>query len=138
MRVILFSMQAMKVEERAMEESTAGTMNTESATSTDSVAAGGKGAYQVLEEGWEAIGTGVRHVFHALPGHGTIPGFALGVGAAMAFGVGELVAGCFTAYVSYRYFAYGESLSEAIEKAIKFEAGKLEEKEINKPIPKDV
>jgi len=121
-----------------MDESTAGTMKTETGSSSDSVAEGGKGVYQVIEEGWDALGQGTRHVFHALPGHGTIPGFALGVGAAMAFGVGELVAGCFTAYVSYRYFAYGESLSEAIEKAIKFEAGKLEEKEINKPIPKDV
>jgi len=131
-------MKEIGVEVRAMEESTAGTMNTESATSTDSVAASGKGAYQVVEEGWEAVGSGVRHVFHALPGHGTIPGFAVGVSAAMLLGVGELAVGCFTAYVSYRYFAYGESLTEAIEKAIKFESGTLEKKEINKPIPKDV
>lgn len=121
-----------------MEENTTGTMETESATLTDSVAASGKGAVKALEEGLEAIGSGVRHVFHVLPGHGTIPGFAVGVGAAMLLGVGELAVGCFTAYVSYRYFAYGESLSEAIEKAIKFESGTLEKKEINKPIPKDI
>jgi hypothetical protein len=131
-------MKEMNMEERNMEESTAGTMETESATLTDSVAASGKGAVKALEEGWEAIGTGVRHVFHVLPGHGTLPGFAVGVGAAMLFGVGELAVGCFTAYVSYRYFAYGESLSEAIEKAIKFESGTLEKKEINKPIPENV
>ena len=53
----------------------------------------------------------------------------------MVFGVGELVAECFTAYVSYRYFAYGESLSEAIENAIKFESGKLSKKDLDRPIP---
>jgi len=119
-----------------MQESTTDTMETESASGTDSVAASGKGAVQALEEGWGAIGQGTWHVFHALPGHGTIPGFAVGLGAAMLVGVAELAAGCFTAYVSYRYFAYGESLSEAIEKAIKFESGKLEQAEIDKPIPK--
>ena len=74
-------------------------------------------------------------MFHVLPGQGTIPGFALGLGAAMLVGVGELAAGCFTAYVSYRYFAYGESLSEAIENAIKFESGKLDKEELNKLCP---
>ncbi len=118
-----------------MKESATDTMETESTTSTDSVADSGKGVSQAIEEGWDALGRGTRYAFHVLPGHGTVAGFALGVGAAMAFGVGELVAGCFTAYVSYRYFAYGESLSEAIEKAIKFESGTLEIKEINKPIP---
>jgi len=118
-----------------MKESTAGTMKTGTGSSSDSVAESGKGLYQTLDEGWDALGRGTRQVFHALPGHGTIPGFALGIGAAMAFGVGELVAGCFTAYVSYRYFAYGESLSEAIENAIKFESGKLSKKDLDRPIP---
>jgi len=106
-----------------MQASTNNTMETETGSSTE-------------EGAWGAIGQGTWHLFHALPGHGTIPGFALGLGAAMLVGVGELAAGCFTAYVSYRYFAYGESLSEAIENAIKFESGKLERKEINRPIPK--
>lgn len=118
-----------------MEDNSSNTMETETASSTDSGAESGKGAFQALEEGWGAIGQGTWHFFHALPGHGTLPGFALGLGAAMLVGVGELAAGCFSAYVSYRYFAYGESLSEAIEKAIKFESGKLEEKEIDKPLP---
>ena len=118
-----------------MGKSTAGTMKTETGPSSDSAAESGKSVYQAMDEGWEALGQGTRHVFHALPGHGTIPGFAVGLGAAMLFGVAELAAGCFTAYVSYRYFAYGECLSEAIENAIKFESGKLDKKEINRPIP---
>lgn len=92
-------------------------MHTEAAT--DSIAA--------------AIGRGTWQVFHAFPGHGTIPGFAVGLGAAMLVGVAELAAGCFTAYVSYRVFAYGESLSEAIENTIKFEGGKLEKEELDRP-----
>ena len=119
-----------------MQESTTGTIETETASWTDPAGESGKGAVQAMEEGWGALGRGTWHVFHALPGHGTVPGFAVGLGAAMLVGVGELAVACFTAYVSYRYFAYGESLSEAIEKAIKFESGKLEECEINKPITK--
>jgi hypothetical protein len=119
-----------------MPASTNNTMETESASWTDSAAESGNSAVQAIEGAWGAIGQGTWHLFHALPGHGVVPGFALGLGAAMLVGVGELAVGCFSAYVSYRYFAYGESLSEAIEKAIKFESGKLEQKEINKPIPK--
>jgi hypothetical protein len=133
--LIYLNVKEMKMEDKAMQESTINTVKTETGSSSDSAAESGTGAYQAIEEGWEALGRGTRHVFHALPGHGTIPGFAVGIGAAMLFGVAELAAGCFTAYVSYRYFAYGESLSEAIENAIKFESGKLEKKEINKPIP---
>ena len=116
-----------------MPASTNNTMETETASWTDSAPVDHE---RVLDETWGALGRGIWNVFHVLPGHGTVPGFALGLGAAMLVGVGELAAGCFTAYVSYRYFAYGESLSEAIEKAIKFESGKLEKKEIDKPIPK--
>jgi hypothetical protein len=118
-----------------MQDSTNDTMETTAASSTDSAQESGNDAIQLLEAGWTAIGQGTWHLFHALPGHGTIPGFAVGLGAATLFGVGELVAGCFTAYVSYRYFAYGESLSEAIENAIRFESGKLEKEELDKPIP---
>jgi hypothetical protein len=123
------------LEENIMQGSTNNTIETETGSWTDSAAESGKGAVQAMEEGWKALGRGTWHLFHALPGHGTVPGFALGLGAAMLVGVGELVAGCFTAYVSYRYFAYGESLSEAIENAIRFESGKLEKEELDKPIP---
>jgi hypothetical protein len=115
-----------------MQESTTDMMETETGSWTDSA---GIDHERALEEGWGAVGQGTWHVFHALPGHGTVPGFALGLGAAMLVGVGELAAACFTAYVSYRYFAYGESLSEAIENAINFKSGKLEKERLNKLIP---
>ena len=61
------------------------TMHTEAAT--DSIAEDGKGVLESLDEsldkGWEAIGRGTWHLFHVLPGQGTIPGFAVGLGAAM-------------------------------------------------------
>lgn len=118
-----------------MQDSANDTVETETASWTDSAAESGKGALKAMEEGWGAIGRGTWHVFHALPGHGTIPGFAVGLGAAMLVGVAELATACFTAYVSYRVFAYGESLSEAIENAIKFESGRLEKEDLNKPFP---
>jgi hypothetical protein len=63
------------------------------------------------------------------------PNEAWTLDVATLLGVGELAVGCFTAYVSYRYFAYGESLSEAIENAIKFESGKLRKKDLDRPLP---
>ena len=118
-----------------MEETTTSTIEAEPATWGDSVTASAKGVLTGVEDGLSAIGKGTWKAIHQLPGHGTIPGFAIGLGAAMLVGVAELATACFTAYISYRMFAYGESLCEAIENAIKFESGKLEEKEINKPIP---
>ena len=123
------------MEERNMEGNTTDTMEIDSASSTDSVVASGKGAFENMEGVLGAMGRGTWKFVHGLPGHGAVPGFALGLGAAMLVGVGELAVGCFTAYVGYRIFAYGESLTEAIEKAIKFESGKLEQKEIDKPVP---
>ncbi|MCM3900968.1 MAG: hypothetical protein ND866_04620 [Pyrinomonadaceae bacterium] len=120
-----------------MEESTTDTIETievETASWTDSASASGKGVLTTVEGGLGAIGRGTWQFVHSLPGHGAVPGFALGLGAAMLVGVGELAVGCFTAYVGFRIFAYGESLTEAVEKAIKFEAGKLEQKEIDKPV----
>jgi hypothetical protein len=118
-----------------MEETTTDTMEAGSETWGDSVTAGAKGVLTGVEDGLGAIGNETWKLIHKLPGHGTIPGFAIGLGAAMLVGVAELATACFTAYISYRMFAYGESLSEAIENAIKFESGKLDKKEINKPIP---
>jgi hypothetical protein len=121
-----------------MEETTAGTMEMQAESSSDSNAASDKTIFHTIEDGLDAMGHGTRKLFHDLPGHGVIVGGAVGLGAAMLVGVGELAVAAFTAYVSYRYFAYGEPLAVAIEKAIKFEAGKLEEKEIDKPISEDV
>ena len=118
-----------------MQESTTDTMETEAGARTDSVAVSGSGALKIVEEGMNTVGRATWEFFHHLPGHGTLVGGAVGLGAAMLVGVAELATAAFTAYVSYRVFAYGESLTEAIEKAIKFEAGRLEQEEIDKPIP---
>jgi hypothetical protein len=121
-----------------MEESTIDMVETEKESSSDSVADSSRSIFHTIEDGLDAMGHGTRKLFHDLPGHGVIVGGAAGLGAAMLVGVGELAVAAFTAYVSYRYFAYGEPLAVAIEKAIKFESGELEEKEINKPISEDV
>ncbi|HXC66380.1 MAG TPA: hypothetical protein VN638_03115 [Nitrospiraceae bacterium] len=121
-----------------MKETTTSTVDREMESSSDSVANDGETIFHTIEDGLDAMGHGVRKLFHDLPGHGVIVGGAVGLGAAMAVGVGELAVAAFTAYVSYRYFAYGEPLAMAIENAIKFEAGRLEEKEITKPLSEDV
>ncbi|MDF0644225.1 MAG: hypothetical protein P0111_09350 [Nitrospira sp.] len=118
-----------------MQESTTDTIETRSVSWTDSAAEIGKGASQAMEGAWEAVGQGTRQLFHAFPGKGVIPGFAVGLGAAMLVGVAELATACFAAYVSYRVFGYGESLSEAIENTIKLEEGKLTKEDLDKPLP---
>jgi hypothetical protein len=123
------------LEEVVMPESTSGIMETETASLSDSVSASGKDAFRAVEGGISTLGRGIWGVFHELPFHGALVGGAVGLGAAMLVGVAELVAAGFTAYVSYRMFAYGESLAEAIEKTIKFEKGTLPEEEIEKPVP---
>lgn len=118
-----------------MQESANETVETESTSWSESVAAGGTSALRTIEDGINSVGRATWEFFHHLPGHGTIVGGAVGLGAAMLVGVAELATACFTAYVSYRIFAYGETLCEAIENAIKFESGKLEKEELNKPVP---
>jgi hypothetical protein len=124
----------MNTEERNMAKSTTDMMETETDSSSDTDAGNDRNIFHTIEDGLDAMGHGTRKLFHDLPGHGVIVGGAVGLGAAMLVGVGELAVAAFTAYVSYRYFAYGEPLAVAIEKAIKFESGKLEEEEIDKPI----
>ncbi|SLM49510.1 protein of unknown function [Nitrospira japonica] len=121
-----------------MQEGTAGTIDTdrtESTSWTDSVAPGGNSVLRTVEDGVNSAGHATWEFFHHLPGHGAVIGGAMGLGAAMVVGVAELATACFAGYVSYRIFAYGESLCEAIENAIKFESGKLDKEEIDKPIP---
>jgi len=115
---------------------TNGIMKTETSSWIDSVSASGKDALQTVEAGMGTIGEETRKLFHHLPGHATLLGGALGLGAATLVGVAELATAVFSAYVSYRVFAYGESLTEAFENAIKFEGGKLSKKQIEKRIPK--
>lgn len=99
-----------------------------------SVSESGMQAMRTVEEGIGSIGKGVWKFFHDLPFHGAIVGGAVGLGAAMVVGVAELVTAGFSAYVTYRMFAYGESLTEAIENTIRFEKGVLSKDEIEKPI----
>ncbi len=117
-----------------MEESATETMESEAASWTDSIAASSKTVFTTIEDGANAAGRATWQFLHDVPGHGTVLGFGVGLGAAMVIGVAELATACFTAYVSYRIFAYGESLSEAVENAIKFEGGRLEKEERDKPI----
>ncbi|MEP6932862.1 MAG: hypothetical protein ABI988_02805 [Nitrospirota bacterium] len=127
-------MKQRNMKKRNTKKSATNTMEIDPETWNDSIVASGKGVLTTIEDGMGAIGRGTWNFFHHLPGHGTLAGGAVGLGAAMLVGVGELAVGCFTAYVSYRMFAYGESLAEAVENTIQFEAGTLDEKKRNKPV----
>jgi len=113
---------------------TNGTMETEASSWINSASASGKNALQTIEASMGTMGRETWKLFRYLPGHGALLGGALGLGAARLVGVAELATAVFSAYVSYRVFAYGESLTEAFENAIKFEGGTLEKKELERPI----
>ena len=86
----------------------------------------------------ERVGKAGRQTWrflHALPGHGALLGGAAGLAGVVFIGFTELVTACFAAYVSYRMFAYGESLPEAIQKTIRFQKGRLSDEEVVKAIP---
>jgi hypothetical protein len=117
-----------------MEENTSGTMETESESWTDSVAASGKSVLTSVEDGMGTVGRATWSLFNQLPGHGALIGGAVGLGAVMLVGVGELAVTVFAGYVSYRVFAYGESWTEAVENVIKFQKGALPKDEIDKPV----
>ena len=118
-----------------MQDATTGAAEIGTGTEAQPGHSGRYGFFTTVEEGMDTAGNAVRDFFHHLPGHGVVVGGAVGLGAAMLVGVAELATACFTAYVSYRIFGYGESLSEAIENAIKFESGKLDKEELSKPLP---
>jgi len=121
-----------------MQEATVGTIETngnESTSWTDSVAPGGDSIFRTVEDGFNSAGQATWEVFHHLPGHGAVIGGAIGLGAAMLVGVAELATACFAGYVSYRIFGYGEGLCEAIENAIRFESGKFDKEELDRPLP---
>jgi hypothetical protein len=105
-------------------------MEAETTSWTDSVVASGKGALHSVEGGLGMVGRGIWEVFRELPILGALVGGGLGLGAAMAVGVGELAVTLIAAYVGYRMLAYGESLTEAFEKSIELKEGKLVEEEI--------
>jgi len=110
--------------------------NTETVSSTASTFEGGSYGLRSLEGGIGDAFRGIWRLFHQAPGVGGIVTAGIGVGAAMAVGVGELVVGVVAGYVGYRIYAYGESPTEALEKAIRLEEGRLSDEELMKPVPK--
>src|SRR5262245_33619043 len=101
-----------------MPDSTSSAMDTETTSWTDSVAAGGRSVIQSVDEGIGTAGSGIWEFFHEFPYLGGLIGGGLGLGAAMLVGVAELATAVVTGYISYRMFAYGESVTEAFEKSI--------------------
>src|SRR5262245_1717702 len=100
------------------------------------VVSSGRNPMRVVEEGVGRIGRLGWRFFHKLPGHGALLGGAAGLAGVMYIGVGEMIAACFGAYLSYRMFAYGESFPEALQNTIRFEKGELPKDEMGKPIVK--
>ncbi|MBI3796902.1 MAG: hypothetical protein HY268_08035 [Deltaproteobacteria bacterium] len=113
-----------------MPESTSGTEDPQTASWTDSVAASGRDALRSIEGGIGTVGRGVWEVFRELPILGALIGGGLGLGAAIAVGVGELAVTLIASYVGYRMLAYGETITEAFEKSIELREGKLLDEEI--------
>ena len=111
-----------------MPEST--TSTTESESLSDAIATSGTEVLRSVEEGIVTVNSGIWETFHKHPNVGAILSGGLGLGAAMAIGVGEIVAGVAAGYLGYRIFAYGESFTEAIEKTIEFRQGKLSKEDL--------
>ncbi|HXX74017.1 MAG TPA: hypothetical protein VEI50_02705 [Nitrospiraceae bacterium] len=109
---------------------------TETAFSTASTFEGGRYGLRSIEGGIGDAARGIWRFFHHAPGLGGVVTGGLGAGAAMLIGVGELLVGAAVGYVGYRIYAYGESPTEALEKAIRFEEGRLSDEELMKPVPK--
>src|SRR5262245_61027948 len=110
------------------------TLETQPTSWTDSVTSTGKDALLYVEGGLGVVGRGVWEVFRELPILGALIGGSIGLGAAMAVGVGELAVTLIAAYVGYRMLAYGESITEAFEKSIELREGKLLEEGIEESI----
>src|SRR5262245_247064 len=102
---------------------------TETTSWPGSVAATGKDVLQGVDEGIGTVGRCTWEFFHEFPYLGGLVGGGLGLGAAMLVGAAELVTALVTAYIFYRVFAYGESVTEAFEKSIELREGKLLEEE---------
>ena len=113
-----------------MPDTVSGTFETETTSWAGAMASTGKGALRTVEGGLGMVGRGIQEVFHELPILGALIGGSLGLGAAIAVGVGELAVTLVAAYVGYRMLAYGETLTEAFEKSIELREGKLLEEEI--------
>ena len=90
----------------------------------------GTEALGTVEEGIVTVNSGIWEIFHDHPNVSAVLSGGVGLGAAMAIGVAELVAAVAAGYLGYRIFAYGESFTEAIEKTIQFREGKLTKEDL--------
>jgi hypothetical protein len=113
-----------------MPKSTSSTIEIEEASLTDSIAASGTEALGSVEGGITSITGGIWELFHEHPNVGGALSGGVGLAAAMTLGVAEVAAAVAAGYLGYRIFAYGESFTEAVEKAIEFKEGKLPEDQL--------
>ena len=113
-----------------MPETTSSTIETEAASLTDSIATSGKEALGCAEESITSITGGIWEIFHEHPNVGGVLSGGVGLAAAMTLGVAEVGAAVAAGYLGYRMFSYGESFTEAVEKAIEFKEGKLPEDQL--------
>lgn len=113
-----------------MPESTNSKTETEMALETDYVATTAAGALRSVEDGIGTVGRGIWEVFREHPNVGGVVCGGLGLWGAMAIGVAELGATLVAGYIGYRMFAYGEGFTEALEKSLQLEEGKLPEKDL--------
>jgi len=111
-------------------------IKTETSSSTESAFEGGSYGLRSLEGPIGDVARGTWTFFHNIPTVGGAVVGGVGIVVAMEIGVGELLVGLFASYIGYRIFAYGESLTEAVEKTIRLEEGILQDKELMKPVPK--
>jgi hypothetical protein len=116
-----------------MPDSARGSGETPMTSWTDSVATGGRSVVQSAEEGIGAVGRCTWDFFHDYPYLGGLLGGGLGLSAAMLLGVGELATTVLTAYIGYRVFAYGESVTEALAKSLALRHGERLEEEQRRP-----
>lgn len=103
---------------------------TETDSLSDSIAASGTEALGSIEAGINSVTNGVWETLHEHPNLGGVLSGGVGLAAAMTIGVAEVAAAMVAGYLGYRIFAYGESFTQAWEKTIEFEQGKLPEKEL--------
>jgi hypothetical protein len=107
-----------------MPDSTSNLTATETTSWTDPILASGGKVLENIEEGLGTVVGGIGGILHNRPYLGATLTGGLGLGAAIAVGVGELTFTLVAAYIGYRVFAYGESLTEAVEKSIEVRQGK--------------
>src|SRR5215831_8441229 len=109
---------------------------TETASSTEPSFEGGAYGLRALEGGMGDLARGTWTFFHEIPAIGGMVYAGVGIAAALTVGVGELAVGALLGYVGYRIFAYGESTTEALQKTIRLEEGKLSDEDLKKPVSK--